>query len=225
MGPFPSGRLGRRTSEAPRAPTAFRCGSSRAASGNARQNPHHGARLVPRALYGPRVDRSLWMRDHAWLIHPHMPTYEYRCPNGHDFDHFVQKISEGVATLPCPVCGLPAERRVSGGAGLVFRGSGFYITDYGKDGKKDQAVSPASGTTTGSKDAAKDGAKDSGKDAAKGDRSSDSRSGESRSGGEGAGASAKTEPSSTSPAESSQSKVGGKTPPAAGSKPGPKKSE
>jgi putative FmdB family regulatory protein len=75
-----------------------------------------------------------------------MPTYEYRCPNGHDFDHFVQKISEGVATLPCPVCGLPAERRVSGGAGLVFRGSGFYITDYGKDGKKDQRTAGASDT-------------------------------------------------------------------------------
>lgn len=73
-----------------------------------------------------------------------MPTYEYRCPNGHDFDHFVQKISEGMATLPCPVCGLPAERRVSGGAGLVFRGSGFYITDYGKDGKKDQRTAGAS---------------------------------------------------------------------------------
>ena len=84
------------------------------------------------------------MRDHARLTHPHMPTYEYRCPSGHDFDHFVQKISEGMATLPCPVCGLPAERRVSGGAGLVFRGSGFYITDYGKDGKKDQRTAGAS---------------------------------------------------------------------------------
>jgi len=31
-----------------------------------------------------------------------------------------------------------AHRQVSGGAGLVFKGSGFYITDYGKDGKKDQ---------------------------------------------------------------------------------------
>ena len=38
----------------------------------------------------------------------------------------------------CPVCGAVAERKVSGGSGLVFKGSGFYITDYGKDGKKDQ---------------------------------------------------------------------------------------
>jgi putative FmdB family regulatory protein len=76
-----------------------------------------------------------------------MPTYEYRCPNGHDFDHFFRKISDGVAIWPCPVCGLPAERRMSGGAGLVFRGSGFYITDYGKDGKKDQRTAGASDST------------------------------------------------------------------------------
>jgi predicted nucleic acid-binding Zn ribbon protein len=35
----------------------------------------------------------------------------------------------------CPSCGKPATRKISGGAGLVFKGSGFYITDYGKDGK------------------------------------------------------------------------------------------
>ena len=66
-----------------------------------------------------------------------MPTYEYRCPNGHEFEHFA-KMSEAQQTLPCPVCGLPATRHISGGAGLHFKGSGFYITDYGKDGKKDQ---------------------------------------------------------------------------------------
>lgn len=35
----------------------------------------------------------------------------------------------------CPSCGKAATRRISGGAGLVFKGTGFYITDYGKDGK------------------------------------------------------------------------------------------
>jgi putative FmdB family regulatory protein len=62
-----------------------------------------------------------------------MPTYEYGCPNGHHFEK-VQKISERPRTK-CPVCGAPATRKISGGAGLVFKGSGFYITDYGKDGK------------------------------------------------------------------------------------------
>ena len=62
-----------------------------------------------------------------------MPTYDYRCPNGHDFERFVRKISEAVTELECPVCGALATRRVSGGAGLVFKGSGFYLTDYGKN--------------------------------------------------------------------------------------------
>ncbi len=62
-----------------------------------------------------------------------MPTYEYRCPNDHEFE-VMQKISEKPRTR-CPECGKVATRKISGGAGLVFKGSGFYITDYGKDGK------------------------------------------------------------------------------------------
>ena len=62
-----------------------------------------------------------------------MPTYEYRCPNGHQFEKR-QKISDRPGAK-CPVCGAAAVRQISGGAGLVFKGSGFYITDYGKDGK------------------------------------------------------------------------------------------
>ncbi|HEU4641675.1 MAG TPA: zinc ribbon domain-containing protein [Gemmatimonadaceae bacterium] len=69
-----------------------------------------------------------------------MPTYEFVCPEGHTFDKFFRKISDSVAELPCPVCGEPAIRKISGGAGLVFKGSGFYITDYGKDGKKAQSA-------------------------------------------------------------------------------------
>ena len=62
-----------------------------------------------------------------------MPTYEYQCPEGPLFEKF-QKMSER-PQAKCPVCGKPATRKISGGAGLVFKGSGFYITDYGKDGK------------------------------------------------------------------------------------------
>ena len=62
-----------------------------------------------------------------------MPTYDSRCPNGHDFEHFFRKISDATAELVCPTCGAVAQRRVSGGAGLVFKGSGFYLTDYGKN--------------------------------------------------------------------------------------------
>jgi putative FmdB family regulatory protein len=62
-----------------------------------------------------------------------MPTYEYRCPKGHEFER-LQKISDPVRAR-CPECGRIASRMISGGAGLIFKGSGFYITDYGKDGK------------------------------------------------------------------------------------------
>jgi putative FmdB family regulatory protein len=62
-----------------------------------------------------------------------MPTYEYQCPEGHEFDR-LQKMTDK-SRVKCPVCGKLATRKISGGAGLVFKGSGFYITDYGKDGK------------------------------------------------------------------------------------------
>jgi putative FmdB family regulatory protein len=62
-----------------------------------------------------------------------MPTYEFRCPDGHTFDRFYRKMSDAVSELPCPECGKTATRQLSGGAGLVFKGSGFYLTDYGKN--------------------------------------------------------------------------------------------
>jgi putative FmdB family regulatory protein len=64
-----------------------------------------------------------------------MPLYEYRCPNGHDFEKFYRSIGVAGAEAECPVCGAIGARVMST-AGLVFKGSGFYITDYGKDGKK-----------------------------------------------------------------------------------------
>ncbi|MGD2069784.1 MAG: zinc ribbon domain-containing protein [Gemmatimonadota bacterium] len=57
-----------------------------------------------------------------------MPTYEYRCPEGHTFEVFQKMSDEPVAE--CPECGKPAERILSGGAGFLFKGEGFYITDY-----------------------------------------------------------------------------------------------
>jgi putative FmdB family regulatory protein len=84
-----------------------------------------------------------------------MPTYEYQCPEGHAFELF-QKMSEK-PRAKCPVCGKAAMRKISGGAGLVFKGSGFYITDYGKDGKgprKDPSEKSDSGAAKDSKPAA-----------------------------------------------------------------------
>jgi putative FmdB family regulatory protein len=84
-----------------------------------------------------------------------MPTYEYECPAGHLFDKF-QKMTDK-PRAKCPVCGKLATRKISGGAGLVFRGSGFYITDYGKDGKGPRtAESEKGGESTPSKGDAKE---------------------------------------------------------------------
>jgi len=64
-----------------------------------------------------------------------MPTYEYRCPQGHVFEKFAQTMS-GPKRARCPKCGKMGTRIISGGAGLVFKGSGFYITDYKRAGEK-----------------------------------------------------------------------------------------
>ena len=91
-----------------------------------------------------------------------MPTYEYRCVNGHDFEEFYLRMSAAKFELPCPTCGLPGERRMSAGGGLLFKGSGFYITDYGKDGKKAAPTSrdaAGKGEGSGGDGAKSDGAK------------------------------------------------------------------
>jgi putative FmdB family regulatory protein len=74
-----------------------------------------------------------------------MPTYEFRCPTGHEFEKFYRSISGAPSEVACPTCGKKAERQISAGGGLVFKGSGFYITDYGKDGKKSQTPPPKTG--------------------------------------------------------------------------------
>lgn len=75
-----------------------------------------------------------------------MPTYEYRCPQGHDFEKFFSRISEAASVLPCPDCGQEAERRISGGAGLLFKGSGFYLTDYGRNAHRSSAPDAKAGS-------------------------------------------------------------------------------
>ena len=74
-----------------------------------------------------------------------MPTYEYRCPEGHDFERFFRKISDAPSEVACPECGKIAERRMSAGAGLLFKGSGFYLTDYGKNAHRKGGEPAAAG--------------------------------------------------------------------------------
>lgn len=63
-----------------------------------------------------------------------MPTYEYACSAcGHKFERFESITSKPNKT--CEKCAKKkAERLISGGGGLLFKGTGFYITDYKKGG-------------------------------------------------------------------------------------------
>ncbi|HPV78144.1 MAG TPA: hypothetical protein PLX31_24810, partial [Gemmatimonadaceae bacterium] len=100
-----------------------------------------------------------------------MPTYEFRCPDGSIIER-IFKISEVPSEIPAPDGSGMAVRIISGGAALIFKGSGFYITDYGKDGKKDQrtASSPSeSGSSSG-----KSESKGDSKSESKGDSKSES---------------------------------------------------
>ncbi len=84
-----------------------------------------------------------------------MPTYEYGCREcGRTFDVF-QKMSDA-PVAPCPGCGRPGERHISGGAGLLFRGGGFYITDHRSESYRERAreetgVAAGSGADGGAK--------------------------------------------------------------------------
>ncbi len=75
-----------------------------------------------------------------------MPTYEYRCPKGHEFETFQRMSDPPVAT--CPECGAEAERQLSAGAGLLFKGSGFYITDYRSESYKKAAAADKDNSST-----------------------------------------------------------------------------
>jgi putative FmdB family regulatory protein len=132
-----------------------------------------------------------------------MPTYEYRCPEGHHFERFA-KMSEAAAELPCPECGKLAARQLSGGAGLVFKGSGFYLTDYGKNAHR-----------KGGPEGATKGESSSGE--SKPEKSAETKGGDAKP--------AESKASDAKPAESSSSKGSEKTTSASSSSSTPKKSD
>ena len=86
-----------------------------------------------------------------------MPTYEYLCAKcGQEFEKFQSMNDHALTVCPKELCGLKrwgrgkVKRMVGSGAGLIFKGSGFYITDYRSEGykqaaKKDTTPAPAAG--------------------------------------------------------------------------------
>jgi putative FmdB family regulatory protein len=112
-----------------------------------------------------------------------MPTYEYACQKcGHEFEHFQSMRDEPLKKCPkCKKAGL--KRLVGSGAGLIFKGTGFYITDYKNkpDGKKDGGGEKQGGDKQGG----------------------EKKGGEKPSAGEGKPAESKSTPSESKPAASS----------------------
>ncbi|HEX3798031.1 MAG TPA: FmdB family zinc ribbon protein [Verrucomicrobiae bacterium] len=86
-----------------------------------------------------------------------MPTYEYVCQKcGHEFEIVRSMMAPALTTCPKDLCGLKkwgkgkVKKSIGAGAGLIFKGSGFYITDYRSENykagaKKDTAPAASSG--------------------------------------------------------------------------------
>lgn len=84
-----------------------------------------------------------------------MPLYEYECTKCKNHFEVLQKFSDKPAKT-CPSCGAPAQRLISSPA-IQFKGTGWYVTDYGKSGGG--AESKPANSNSG-KDSAKDSSKD-----------------------------------------------------------------
>jgi putative FmdB family regulatory protein len=84
-----------------------------------------------------------------------MPTYEYACKKcGHEFEVLQSMSAPALKTCPEDLCGRKkwghgaVTKKISAGAGLLFKGSGFYITDYRSEGYKKSAKTEAAPTKT-----------------------------------------------------------------------------
>jgi putative FmdB family regulatory protein len=110
-----------------------------------------------------------------------MPTYEYRCDNGHTFDVLQSMAEDALDT--CTVCGAPA-RRVLHAPAVHFKGSGFYTTDYARKGKKTPASESGSDSSgSSSEGSSSDGKGDASKSGTSGDGNGSSSKSESSKGG------------------------------------------
>ena len=90
-----------------------------------------------------------------------MPTYEYECKScGHSFEAFQSMKDDALSS--CPECGQAIRRMINGGMGIIFKGSGFYVTDNGgskgRPTSDKSSVSPASVSPTSSSSAPAQGA-------------------------------------------------------------------
>ena len=134
-----------------------------------------------------------------------MPTYEYKCDAcGNAFEKFQQMSADPIKK--CPACGKNKVKRLIGtGAGLIFKGSGFYITDYRDAGYQDKAKAESGG---GASTDTKSGDGKSSEAKAGDAKSADTKSGEATS--------KSAAPADAKPAAKAESKSSGGDKPASG---------
>lgn len=127
-----------------------------------------------------------------------MPTYDYKCNAcGNTFEEFQSMTAPHLKK--CPKCGKnKLERLIGTGAAVMFKGSGFYITDYGKDGKKDQraASKPSDSASSSGKSEGKSSGGSEGSGGSSSSGSSSSSGGSSGSSGSSSSSPAPAKPSS-----------------------------
>ena len=71
-----------------------------------------------------------------------MPTYEYQCDKcGNHFEKFEKMSADPLKK--CPACGGKIHRLIGGGSGIIFKGTGFYETDYKKKRGSDSSPNPS----------------------------------------------------------------------------------
>ena len=115
-----------------------------------------------------------------------MPTYDYKCEKcGHQFEVFQSMKDDRLTECPQEGCEGPVRRLIGTGAGIIFKGSGFYETDYRSDSYKKAAKAD---TAKSSSDSSGGGEKSS-KSSSDSGSSKSSGSGSSGSGGSGGTAS------------------------------------
>src|SRR3954468_20401921 len=98
-----------------------------------------------------------------------MPTYEYVCTKcGHEFDLYQSIKDKSLTKCPKELCKMKrwgkgkVKKKIGAGAGLIFKGTGFYITDYRSDSYKEAAKKESGAGTSGDKKSSDaGGAKDS----------------------------------------------------------------
>ena len=148
--------------------------------------PHYIFWLAgPAALEGRR--RNHRMKGES----PAMPTYEYECTKcSHRFEEYQSITAEPLTACPAEGCRGKVKRLIGGGGGLLFKGSGFYITDYRSDGYKKAAKAEktsSSGSGSSSSDSSSTGSTGSSSAGSSSTGSSSTGSGSTGSGSTGSG--------------------------------------